>query len=248
MLVCGLLVLAACGRGRDWRQTAQPAAAVDSDAGYAVPPLVLSAERTGDGAVLLSGRAEPNSRVRLQSPEGDAYGGTVGAGGDWSMPAPTPGGPRLYALGEDLGGRIVRGEGYVVALPKSGLPAALLRAGVGALALDGPATALRIGAVDYDAGGWAIVSGLARPATAVRLQVDGGAPVEGNFNTYRMARMADTPPRIDVHLVPSGGPKWGGVGEPGLGPLAPALANAVFAATGQRVRRLPLKHADLRWT
>jgi isoquinoline 1-oxidoreductase beta subunit len=79
------------------------------------------------------------------------------------------------------------------------------------------------------------------------ITIKGGAPVEGNFNTYRMARMADTPPRIDVHLVPSGGPKWGGVGEPGLGPLAPALANAVFAATGKRVRRLPLKHADLTW-
>ena len=75
-----------------------------------------------------------------------------------------------------------------------------------------------------------------------------GAPVESNFHNYRMARMADTPPRIDVHLVPSGGPKWGGVGEPGIGPLAPALTNAIFAATGQRVRRLPLKHADLKWT
>jgi isoquinoline 1-oxidoreductase beta subunit len=37
------------------------------------------------------------------------------------------------------------------------------------------------------------------------------------------------------------------VGEPGLGPLAPALVNAVFAATGKRVRRLPLMHADLSW-
>jgi isoquinoline 1-oxidoreductase beta subunit len=79
------------------------------------------------------------------------------------------------------------------------------------------------------------------------INIKNGAPVEGNFNTYRMAKMVETPPRIDVHLVPSGGPKWGGVGEPGLGPFAPALTNAVFAATGKRVRRLPLKHADLRW-
>jgi isoquinoline 1-oxidoreductase beta subunit len=79
------------------------------------------------------------------------------------------------------------------------------------------------------------------------INIKNGAPVEANFNTYRMARMVETPPRIDVHLVPSGGPKWGGVGEPGLGPFAPALANAVFAATGKRVRRLPLKHADLSW-
>ena len=80
------------------------------------------------------------------------------------------------------------------------------------------------------------------------ITIKDGAPVESNFHNYRMARMVDTPPRIDVHLVPSGGPKWGGVGEPGLGPFAPALANAVFAATGVRVRKLPLKNADLRWT
>ena len=79
------------------------------------------------------------------------------------------------------------------------------------------------------------------------INIKAGAPVEANFNTYRMAKMVETPPRIDVHLVPSGGPRWGGVGEPGLGPFAPALANAVFAATGKRVRRLPLKHADLSW-
>ena len=79
------------------------------------------------------------------------------------------------------------------------------------------------------------------------ITIKGGAPVESNFHNYRMARMVDTPPRIDVHLVPSGGSKWGGVGEPGLGPFAPALANAVFAATGTRVRRLPLMHADLHW-
>jgi isoquinoline 1-oxidoreductase beta subunit len=79
------------------------------------------------------------------------------------------------------------------------------------------------------------------------ITIKNGAPVETNFHQYRMARMSETPPRIDVHLVPSGGPRWGGVGEPGIGPLAPAVANAVFAATGKRVRRLPLMHADLKW-
>jgi isoquinoline 1-oxidoreductase beta subunit len=79
------------------------------------------------------------------------------------------------------------------------------------------------------------------------ITIKNGAPVETNFHQYRMARVAETPKRIDVHLVPSGGTKWGGVGEPGLGPFAPALANAVYAATGKRVRRLPLMHADLSW-
>jgi isoquinoline 1-oxidoreductase beta subunit len=80
------------------------------------------------------------------------------------------------------------------------------------------------------------------------ITIKNGAPVETNFHQYRMMRMAETPGRIDVHLVPSGGPRWGGVGEPGIGPLAPAVANAIYAATGKRVRRLPLMHADLKWT
>jgi isoquinoline 1-oxidoreductase subunit beta len=92
----------------------------------------------------------------------------------------------------------------------------------------------------------AVIMGLAA-ALWGEITIKNGAPVQSNFHDYRMVRMTETPKRIDVHLVPSGGGKWGGVGEPGIGPLAPALANAVFAATGKRVRRLPLMHADLSW-
>jgi isoquinoline 1-oxidoreductase beta subunit len=79
------------------------------------------------------------------------------------------------------------------------------------------------------------------------ITIKDGAPEQSNFDTYRLASMADTPTVIETHLNLSGGETWGGVGEPGLGPLAPALANAIFAATGKRVRRLPLMHADLSW-
>jgi isoquinoline 1-oxidoreductase beta subunit len=66
-----------------------------------------------------------------------------------------------------------------------------------------------------------------------------GRVAQGNFNDYPLLRI-DEMPRVEVHLVPSREPP-GGVGEPGLPPIAPAVANAVFAATGQRLRRMPLR-------
>lgn len=67
----------------------------------------------------------------------------------------------------------------------------------------------------------------------------GGKAVQGNFRDYEMARMRAVPRTIDVHLVPSEG-KPGGVGEPGVPPSCGAIANAIFAATGVRVRSLPV--------
>ncbi|MDR3507819.1 MAG: hypothetical protein P4L64_07980 [Caulobacteraceae bacterium] len=177
-VVClALLALAACGRGRDWRQT-QAAPAPDSDAGYVRPPQVLSALRASDGGVILRGQAAPNSRVRLQAPGGAAYGGTVQANGDWTLPAPTGDQPRVFGISEDLDGRIVQGEGYVAVLPRPGRPAALLRAGGGALVLGDLVEPLRITAIDFDAGGGALVSGLAHAGLALRLIVDGAAAGE----------------------------------------------------------------------
>ena len=71
-----------------------------------------------------------------------------------------------------------------------------------------------------------------------------GAAVQGNFDTYRMVRLAQAP-KIDVYLVPSGGAKWGGAGEPATPPIAGAVANAIFAATGKRIRSLPISDTDL---
>lgn len=61
---------------------------------------------------------------------------------------------------------------------------------------------------------------------------------ESNFDAYRVLRQAEMP-AVDVHIVPSKEPP-GGVGEPGTPPIAPAVANAVFVLTGQRIRDLPL--------
>jgi isoquinoline 1-oxidoreductase beta subunit len=71
-----------------------------------------------------------------------------------------------------------------------------------------------------------------------------GAAQQSNFHDYRPVRMADTPP-IETYIRTSGGKVWGGIGEPGVGPTPPAICNAVFAATGKRVGRLPLSTVDL---
>ena len=65
-----------------------------------------------------------------------------------------------------------------------------------------------------------------------------GQVTQSNFNDYQVLRMKDMP-RVEVHIVASN-EKMGGVGEPGVPPLAPAVANAIFAATGKRLRRLPI--------
>lgn len=66
-----------------------------------------------------------------------------------------------------------------------------------------------------------------------------GRAQQQNYNDYRVVRMDAAPRRTEVHLVPSDAPP-GGVGEPGVPPFAPALCNAIFAATGKRIRRLPV--------
>jgi isoquinoline 1-oxidoreductase beta subunit len=71
-----------------------------------------------------------------------------------------------------------------------------------------------------------------------------GAIDQSNFNDYPMARMNDAPRLTNIHIVESAAPP-AGIGEPGLPPFAPALCNAVFAATGKRIRELPLSKAGL---
>lgn len=67
---------------------------------------------------------------------------------------------------------------------------------------------------------------------------------QSNFNDYRMLRMNEAP-TVDVYLVESAEAP-GGIGEPGTSALAPALTNAIFAATGKRIRKLPVNRAELR--
>ena len=74
--------------------------------------------------------------------------------------------------------------------------------------------------------------------------VKGGRIEQDNFNTYPVLRM-DQMPRVETIVMPSGG-FWGGVGEPTIAVAAPAVLNAIFAATGKRIRDLPLKNHSLK--
>jgi isoquinoline 1-oxidoreductase beta subunit len=76
--------------------------------------------------------------------------------------------------------------------------------------------------------------------------VKDGRIEQTNFDTYPVMRMVDMP-KVETIVLPSGG-FWGGVGEPTIAVAAPAVLNAIFAATGKRVRQLPLRAADLRRT
>jgi isoquinoline 1-oxidoreductase beta subunit len=76
------------------------------------------------------------------------------------------------------------------------------------------------------------------------ITIQNGRVAQGNFDTYPVMRLDDMP-KVEVMVMPSGG-FWGGVGEPTIAVAAPAVLNAIFAATGKRIRSTPLAGQDLR--
>jgi len=90
-------------------------------------------------------------------------------------------------------------------------------------------------------------SGIAYGLTAAlygEISIKGGAVAQSNFHDYRMLRM-DEAPDVETYIV-NGGGQTGGAGEPGTPPIAPAFTNAIYDATGIRIRELPVSKHELR--
>jgi isoquinoline 1-oxidoreductase beta subunit len=91
-----------------------------------------------------------------------------------------------------------------------------------------------------------IIDGL-NAAWRQELDIQKGRIVQSNFHEYPMLRIPDAPRAIEIHFVKTEHPPTG-LGEPALPPLAPAVCNAIFAATGKRVRQLPISRTDISWS
>ena len=90
-----------------------------------------------------------------------------------------------------------------------------------------------------------VLDGLAE-AFKQEITIEGGTTVQSNFDDFELLRITEAPP-VEVHFKLSEFPPTG-MGEPALPPVIPALTNAIFMATGKRVRSLPLSRHDLRWS
>jgi isoquinoline 1-oxidoreductase beta subunit len=108
-----------------------------------------------------------------------------------------------------------------------------------------PGTIINLSAAEAQVQG-AILDGISA-AWFQKLTIERGAAAQTNFDDYPMLRINDSPRLMEVHFVKSVAPPTG-LGEPGLPAAAPAVCNAIFAATGKRIRTLPIASENLKWS
>jgi isoquinoline 1-oxidoreductase beta subunit len=162
---------------------------------------------------------------------------TLAAKGDWGKPLPAGKG-RGLAIHESFG-TIVGEIAEVAVSPKGEVRVERVVVAVDSGHVVNPRTV----EMQMESG---VIYGLTA-ALYGEITIKEGRVEQGNFDEYQIVRLADAP-RIEVHLALTGGGKWGGIGEPGTPPVAAAVCNAIFAATGKRIRSLPIKNQDLRST
>ena len=150
----------------------------------------------------------------------------------WGTPPPA-GRARGVALVEDKGGRVAQVAEVSLEAGRVRVHRVTCAADCGQIIHEGVVEGQMVGS---------IVGGLSA-ALYGEITVERGRVVQGNFHDYPMLRLPEMP-EVDVHIVRNH-EEPGGVGEPALPPVAPAVANALFALTGRRVRRLPISVEEL---
>lgn len=180
----------------------------------------------------LAAGADPYEFRRKHLPEGSRHLKVldeVAKRAGWGTPLPEGVG-RGIAIVESFD--TIAAEVVEVALKEDGSPKVLRAFAV----VDCGTTINPLNAEAQIAGG--LIMGLSS-AMGEAVTLDKGAVVESNFADYPILKLADAPSAVDVHFIDSGA-KTGGIGEPGLPPASPALANALASLTGKRIRNLPV--------
>lgn len=175
---------------------------------------------------------EPYRFRRKHLPEGSRHLAVLDAvaeRSDWDSPLPDGVG-RGMAIVESFG--TIVAEVVEVMMQPDGTPKVLKAFAV----VDCGTVVNPLNAEAQISGG--LIMGLSS-ALGEAITLEKGAVVQSNFTDYPLLKLADAPPLIDVYFINSGA-KMGGIGEPGVPPASPALANAIAAASGQRVRTLPI--------